>query len=195
MTIAPAWMLAPCLIASVTNVHVRQANFSSVKQVELLSARLLASKSATTTLETWCAEFGISTVGKITAQRLADAPRAISGEQRQRLGIKSDEAVAYRKVALMCGSVTLSIAENWYVPSRLSPAMNAALTGETPFGHVIAPLSPERVTLSTRLLWNPISGEAIPDAVLEHRALVLSADGVPLAEVVEHYTKAILRTP
>jgi chorismate-pyruvate lyase len=188
MTTTPAWLLAPCLIATATPAH---ANFAQIKHVEMLSARLLASNSATATLETWCTEFGISDAGTITATRLDKAPRAPSAEQRQRLGIGTREAVAYRKVALMCGTETLSIAENWYVPSRLTPAMRAALVGETPFGRVIAPLRPERVTLSTRLLWRPGTA-SIPDAVLEHRALVLGAEGVPLAEVVERYTKAVV---
>ena len=192
MTTTPAWLLAPCLIATATPAH---ANFAQIKHVELLSARLLASNSATATLETWCAEFGISDAGKITAKRLDDAPRPISDEQRQRLAIGAGEAVAYRKVALMCGAVTLSIAENWYVPARLTPAINASLSGDTPFGRAIVALRPERVTLSTLLLWNPAGGAPAPDHVLEHRALVLGGDGVPLAEVVEHYTKDILRRP
>ena len=126
MTMTPAWLLAPCLIATATPAY---ANFAQIKRIEMLSARLLASNSATATLQTWCTEFGISDGGTITAKRLDDAPRPISDEQRQRLGVSMVASVVYRKVALMCGGVTLSVAENWYVPSRLTPEINALLTG------------------------------------------------------------------
>ena len=80
-----------------------------------------------------------------------------------------------------------SVAENWYVPSRLTPEMNAALEhGDTPFGAVIRPLHPHRKPLEQVLA-------GVAPYVLRHRALVLDGEGRALAEVVENYTPAVLR--
>jgi hypothetical protein len=39
----------------------------------------------------------------------------------QILGVDPDEPVRFRRVPLKCGDHVLSEAENWYVPSRLTP--------------------------------------------------------------------------
>jgi hypothetical protein len=60
-------------------------------------------------------------------------------------------------VRLACGGVTLSEADNWYVPGRLSAAMNQELeTSDTPFGKVVRPLRFQRHTVSAELLWHPL---------------------------------------
>ncbi len=90
--------------------------------------------------------------------------------------------MVYRSVALKCGDLSLSIAENWYVPARLTPEMNAALAGDTPFGAAIHPLTPSRRTLGIAT-----QGEdaTVAPYVLRQRALVIGGNGRPLAEVVE----------
>ncbi|WP_333571202.1 chorismate--pyruvate lyase family protein [Sphingomonas sp.] len=145
-----------------------------------LSRDLLASPTATAVLERRCG-------GPIRAEVDRQAHKEPSPEQRKRLGVGQGERVAYRSVVLSCAGVAFSIAENWYVPSRLTPDMNAALEqGDTPFGAVIRPLHPHRKALEQVLV-------GIAPYVLRHRALVLDGEGRTLAEVVENYTAAVLR--
>lgn len=156
--------------------------------VDRLDAALLAGPTATIVLTRWCAAQGVADA-RVHAEVIDGPAVPASAEQRVRLGVSAEEPLGYRRVRLACGGRVLSEAENWYVPSRLTPAMNAALAGtDTPFGTVIAPLGPVRRNLSSERLW---SGDgAMPQAVLRHRALVSDASGWPLAEVVETYQRA-----
>ena len=98
----------------------------------------------------------------------------------------------------------LSVADNWYVPARLTPEMNHVLeTTDTPFGRAVAALHFARRTLQARVLWSPLrpgwemsppGGTPLkpPPEVLRHRAVLSRADGVPFCEVVETYTGAML---
>lgn len=111
---------------------------------------------------------------------------------RFRLNAGGDLPLGYRSVHLMCGKHILSEAENWYIPGRLTSAMNDALGhGDTPFGRVILPLSPRRHNLSVRALWDGFGPP--PVTVLRHGALVIDGQGSPLAEICESY-RAILVT-
>ena len=107
----------------------------------------------------------------------------------------------------------LSQADNWYVPGRLTPDMNAQLDGsDTPFGKVVAPLHFQRHTIAAALLWQPLPDGwdtqrslppaakraatlTVPAAVLEHRALLSLPDGTPFREVVETYSGDVLAFP
>jgi hypothetical protein len=105
----------------------------------------------------------------------------------------------------------LSEADNWYVPSRLSPEMNRTLeTTNISFGRVVLPLHFRRRTLSAELLWKPLpdgweTGASpphdqggtlqIPDQLLQHRAVLTLPDGTPFSEVVETYTREVLAFP
>jgi chorismate-pyruvate lyase len=161
--------------------------------IERIDADLLASTSATLTLERWCADHRIATPARILVERDKTADRAPDARQRTLLGIEADTPVGYRKVQLKCGDHILSEAENWYVPSRLTPAMNGALDGsDEPFGKVIRPLSPRRQTLALERHWSPVTDKASASAlcdtpVFSHEAMVLGGDGKPLALVAEHY--------
>jgi chorismate-pyruvate lyase len=138
-----------------------------------------ASTSATAVLQRRCPGATI----RAAVDRTARVPP--TADQRARLRVGAGEAVAYRRVRLMCGTVAVSAAENWYVPARLTPAMRTALDGEAPFGMVIRSLRPTRTVVSVDRLTG--------DPVLRVRALVVGADGTPLAEVVENYTRAALK--
>jgi len=132
-------------------------------------------------------------------------------EQRRELRVTPAEAIRYRHVRLRCGTVVLSEADNWYVPGRLTPAMNRLLeTTDMPFGKVVRALDFRRHTLSAALLWLPLpenwelnpaatGGRAaqlqIPPKLLEHRALLTLPDGTPFSEVVETYTENVLAFP
>ncbi len=178
--------------------------------VQGLNAEILASRSATATLEKWCRDHALAVEPRVVAEVLDGEPVAPSAEQRQRLRADLGEVVRYRRVRLRCGEHVLSEAENWYLPGRLTAEMNRALeTGGTPFGRVVAPLEPVRQTFAARLLWSPLpegwertfqsvppclsTGPlAIPGALFEHRAVLLARDNLPIAEVHEVYQGALL---
>jgi hypothetical protein len=83
-------------------------------------------------------------------------------------------------------------------------------TTDTPFGKVVAPLGFQRRTLSAQLLWSPLAPGwelsmgrpvedaanpplRIPHAVLQHRAILVAADGTPFAALIETYSGDLLR--
>jgi chorismate-pyruvate lyase len=107
-------------------------------------------------------------------------------ETRQLLGPEPGEAIGYRRVRLTCGGRTLSEADNWYLPGRLTPVMNKELQEtDTPFGLVVAPLSFHRRTLDI----TPLTGA---DGVLRVRAVLVSGAGAPFSVVVETYSWALI---
>jgi hypothetical protein len=179
--------------------------------IESLNADLLAHDSATLTIERWCADHRLADPARIIAERVRDADKPASAEVRAALDVKPDEPLGYRRVRLKCGDHVLSEADNWYVPARLTAEMNHALeTTDTPFGKAVAALHFRRHTLSADLLWRPLpkgwemgaapaSNEAgalaIPEHVLEHRAVLSTPGGEPFSEVVETYTGEVLAFP
>ena len=179
--------------------------------VETLDADLLSHDSATLTLERWCADHGIADPPRILAERVRDTMKPASAEVRAALDVKPDEKLGYRRVRLKCGDHVLSEADNWYVPARLTPEMNHVLeTTDTPFGKAVAALHFRRHTLAARLRWRPLpkgwemgaaaapddkGALAIPDHLLEHRAVLSTPDGEPFSEVVETYTSEVLAFP
>lgn len=175
-------------------IRQAEARPETERLIETLSARLLSSHSATAVLEAWCAERGLADDPRLVAVRVAGPDKPLSLAQRERLAVGPDEPVRYRRVRLTCGAHVLSEADNWYVPARLSPEMNAVLdTTQTPFGRVVHPLKPTRRNLGIVTLWNP--GQAPvpgPSDRLFSVEAVLSTGGVPFCEVAETYTGAVL---
>jgi hypothetical protein len=179
--------------------------------IESLNADLLSHDSATLTLERWCAAHRLADPARIVAERAQGAAKPASAEVRAALDVKPDEALGYRRVRLKCGDHVLSEADNWYVPSRLTPEINHVLeTTDTPFGKAVAALHFQRHTLSADLLWRPLPAGwemgaapaqdeqgalAIPGHVLEHRAVLSTPGGEPISEVVETYTDEVLAFP
>jgi hypothetical protein len=178
--------------------------------IESLNADLLSHDSATLTLERWCADHKLADPALIVAERVRDAEKPASAEVRAALDVKPDEPLGYRRVKLKCGERVLSEADNWYAPARLTADMNHALeTTDTPFGKAVAALRFRRRTLSAELLWRPLpkgwemgatvgggSGAlAMPEHLLEHRAVLTLPDGEPFSEVVETYTSEVLAFP
>jgi len=181
--------------------------------VQTLNGELLASESATLTLEKWCGDHHLAGTGDATikAHLIRGVDKPPTGEQRQRLKVGADEKVNYRRVRLVCGDRVLSEADNWYVPGRWTPEMNRLLeTTDTPFGKAVRELHFYRQTFAAEVLWwplgdgwemkpIPISGQsgslAIPQALFEHRALLYTKEGVPFSEVRETYQRELLRFP
>jgi chorismate-pyruvate lyase len=153
-----------------------------------LNRLLLAGTSATATMRAWCAEHGIADPA-IHAEVIEVTAPPATATQRRELQVDRREPLGYRRVRLGCAGHVLSEAQNWYVPARLTPAMNAVLdTSDTPFGTVVAPLHITRRTLAADMLWR--HGAKPPPALFRHRALVLDGAGRPIAEVIETYQRA-----
>lgn len=177
---------------------------------QTLNAGILASRSATATLEKWCGDHEMAEVPRIVARLIEGPPRRPTGEQLQRLGVTDESEVRHRHVQLRCGTHVFSEADNWYVPARLTPEMNHLLeTTDVSFGTAVLSLKPYRRTLAVNLLWSPLPPGwerqrvprtfrrsrtlAIPKELFEHRAILYTADHVPFSEVHEVYQATILQ--
>ncbi|MEO7774929.1 MAG: hypothetical protein ABIT36_12055 [Steroidobacteraceae bacterium] len=177
-TLLLAFMCAGC-------VHSPLANLKT------LNAELLSHDSATFTLERWCAAQRLADPAQIRAERVHDVEKPATAQQRQRLQVSAAEPLRYRRVRLRCGGYILSEADNWYVPSRLTPEMNLALdTSDVAFGRAVQALRFKRRTLAAVFLYAPPA--RIPPYVLRHTAVLTLPDGRPISEVVETYTSAVL---
>jgi len=187
------------------------ARVEALALLETLNATLLAARSATFTLDQWCADHKLSSETKIHAELVRGAGKPVTAAQRQRLEIDDREPVKFRHVQLKCGERTLSEADNWYVPSRLTTGMNIMLdTTDTPFGRAVAALKPSRRTFAVDVLWKPLDDGwerrapaadhpqqplRIPPQLFQHRALVITPELKPIAEVAETYTSENLAFP
>jgi hypothetical protein len=180
--------------------------------LQTLNADLLGHDSATLTLDRWCDAHHLASPAKVVAVRDRDAAKPPTAEQRKVLGVGESEPIRYRRVKLTCGGHVLSEADNWYVPSRLTPEMNQQLeTTDIPFGRAVQALHFQRRTLSAKLLWSPlpegwdmapsIPADAgakslqIPHEVLQHQAVLVLPDGTPISQVTETYTEQVLAFP
>jgi chorismate-pyruvate lyase len=220
-------VVAACGIALIGSLTARSDVFAPagtpiwpdtfVSRVEALAllqtfnAELLTHDSATLTLEHWCDVHRLASPPRIVAERVPNVDKPPSADQRRELGVGPTETVRYRRVRLLCGSVVLSEADNWYVPARLTAEMNELLdTTDVPFGKAVQGLDFQRRTLSSTLLWLPLpegwemmatpggDGAAalgVPPMLLEHRAVLSLPNGTPFSEVVETYTNHILGFP
>lgn len=191
---APFVAIALCAVSLAGAPQPARADASAndaAALLQALNAELLAHESATETLQHWCAIHRLAASPRVTAVSLHTAPIPATAGQRELLQVGADEPLRFRHVQLRCGSVVLAEAENWYVPSRLTAAMNHELdTSETPFGIVVRALDFHRRRLEARMLWSP--PQPLPKAVLEHRALLLLPDGTPFSLVDETYMRSVL---
>ena len=155
-------------------------------QITAFEATLAAHDSATEALRSWCEAQGIASPAQIMARPVTGTPAKPPKDLRRLLGVGPKEALGYRHVELTCGSHVLSSAHNWYVPSRLTAAMNAALAStQVPFGRIAAPLAYRREPLE--IMSKPPRG-CPAKTISAHRALLRLPDGRALAYVQECYT-------
>jgi len=179
--------------------------------LQTLNADLLASASATAVLERWCRDHAMATQPTVVVQRVSGTGKEPSAEQLQRLEVRDATEVRYRRVRLQCGAHTLSEADNWYVPARLTAEMNQRLeTTDVPFGKVVRDLTPYRRTMEARLLWSPLppgwpmqrrsrshyGGRGrplvVPKELMVHVAVLYTSDHQPFSQVVETYQGELL---
>ncbi|MXP10010.1 hypothetical protein [Pseudoblastomonas halimionae] len=153
-------------------------------------AQLAGNESATAALQGWCAKQGMADPAKIVVEHMDTNGEEPADAIRQMLEVEPDEPLGYRHVRLVCGSTVMSVAHNWYVPGRLTPAMNETLeTTNTPFGRAVAELGFTRQRLQS--IRGP--GVACPsETILTHRAVLRRKDTKPISTVIECYTPANL---
>jgi hypothetical protein len=150
-----------------------------------LKQDLARGPSATEVLTHWCGDLHFADPPQIHAEQVPEYHPPHAGV-RALLKVSTREPIGYRRVRLTCGGHVLSEADNWYVPARLTPAMNHMLeTSDTPFGTVVKPLDFHRLTLS-----------ALPmqqgRTVFQVRALLLTPENRPISLVVENYQQDLL---
>lgn len=150
-----------------------------------LNARLLSASSATDALRAWCEEHGLAEGEVVARLHARDAAPHVGAEVHERLQAAAAEPVQHRQVSLVRGGLVLCDADNWFLPSRLPWPMRDALDRtNTPFGAVVRRLRPSRRTFFARLARRARDAGGI---ILEHRAVVLRHDNVPIAVVHERY--------
>jgi hypothetical protein len=178
------------------------ARATAEARLDGLQQQLMHQPSATLVLGQWCAAYHLAPDPRIVAQRVMGAAKPPTPAVRRNLALKPGEAVGYRRVQLLCGDHILSDADNWYVPDRLTPAMNRLLDQtDTPFGLAVRSLHFRRQTLSSERLWSPKTAPAaggvmaLPDHLLRNEGLLTVAGGLPISQVIENYTSAVLGTP
>jgi hypothetical protein len=196
------------------------ARLEALALIQTLNVEILSSSSATLTLERWCRDHDLAQPPVILARRIDQAFEAPSAAVRHDLGVSGADSVRYRRVELTCGDHLLSVADNWYVPSRLTRQMNHLLDStQTPFGKVVLPLKPHRETIAVQMLWAGLpdgwesaepashpasaSGAAsapsqpleLPPALFEHRAILYTPAHQAIAEVRELYQRDLLSFP
>ena len=175
--------------------------------LQTLNATLLSNNSATATLTQWCGEHRLAPEARIRALRDTTTVKPADADIRHQLQVPDDEPIGYRRVRLACGEHVLSEADNWYVISRLTSDMNHVLdTSDTPFGTAVRALNFTRKTESVRMLWQPLPAGwelamppaatagaplAIPEQVLQHRAVLYKDGNVPFSLVVETYRRDV----
>jgi chorismate-pyruvate lyase len=202
IAVAGSFVLAGCALAPAREDYV--AHVEALALLQTLNADLLSHDSATLTLERWCADHRLADPPRVLARRVHEVMKPVPDDLRARLAANAAEPIAYRHVQLACGDHVLSEADNWYVPSQLTPDMNDQLERtDEPFGKVVKPLGFQRRTVSAELLWQPLpqgwemSGRhadaalAFPQEVLRHKAVLYTSAQVPFSVVVETYQGAL----
>ena len=170
-----------CLALLLTLVGARADTHA--ERLERLKHDLLSQSSATQVLTQWCARLRLADPPQIHAVSVP-APNGADAGVRALLKVDATQAVRHRHVRLTCGGHVLSEADNWYVPGRLTLAMNRVLDQtDTPFGAVVRPLNFHRQTLAAA----PAAG-----AVLQVKAVLLTPQQQPISLVIENYTADLL---
>ncbi|MFO1150042.1 MAG: hypothetical protein U1E62_16825 [Alsobacter sp.] len=189
---AAARLVALALVVAGTGASAQVSSCDPARAraaVSVLNEALLAQPSASVTLTQWCRANGLmGPDDKLRAVLVADSNPA--GEDvRRELQAAPGEAVGYRHVQLRCGAHLVSDAENWFVPSRLTPAMNEELaTTDHPFGLVVKALDFTRRRLDERPAIAAADPPPAPSAtVLQHRATLVARSGQPFSLVLENY--------
>ena len=145
----------------------------------------MAAPSATQFLTGKCASLKLASPAVIHAVRDKHMNIKAGSGIRKLLDVGSSARLGYRRVKLICGCHTLSEADNWYVPDRLTPDMNHKLdTTDVPFGTVVKSLNFHRKTIKMEALTDPAHE-------LRVTALLVTGEGKPFSVVIENYSRVL----
>ncbi|QDH16625.1 hypothetical protein [Swingsia samuiensis] len=162
--------------------HPRRTYLVDEAAIRAFSQQLDSHSSATSVLQMRC-----TTPIKVHYLSTYLAPEA---NLFRSLEVDPSSTVKLRHVELMCQNIVLSEAWNWYIPGRLTQAMNTQLeTTNIPFGKVVKPLNFIRQKLQSHIFEQP------NDAILENRAVLKrQSDSAPIALVIEKYFPTALHS-
>ncbi|WP_160487021.1 chorismate--pyruvate lyase family protein [Aurantiacibacter rhizosphaerae] len=184
LLILRAGIAAGCAFTLSACISTQSTRFDEFENV------LASHDSATRALAEWCDRRDMADPAVIRVSHAGGEAAQPTAEIRRLLEVGPDDPLGYRHVELLCGGVVMSVAHNFYVPARLTPAMNAQLdTTDTPFGKVVEELNFTRERLAAVV---GASESCPPDTVLSHRAVLRRADSLPISLVIECYTPANL---
>jgi hypothetical protein len=154
-------------------------------RIDALKTGVLGAASATQFLTGRCGALHLAAPASVRAENSASAKAIVPADVRALLRVDEAAPVRHRHVRLTCGGHLLSEADNWYVPARLTPAMNHTLdTTDTPFGAVVRPLNFHRKTVAATPQQGP--------TVLQVKAVLLTPQGAPISLVVENYSGVLI---
>jgi chorismate-pyruvate lyase len=147
-----------------------------------LHAALAGAHSATEVLERLC---GV----EVTAERVRESTWQPGDPRRSALALGQAAELRHRRSLLCARGDVLVIADLWYAPAHLPAERVRALTATSqPFGRIMQGLGLTRRLLGFRI------GSPGAQTALRHHALLSAPDGTAVAEVVERYRRAALRT-
>lgn len=169
----------------------------SVTEIRALRDEISEAASATLVLDRWCVSHHMAPAGAVIAEKIANKPVVATALLRRVLQLRASDRVQLRHVRLRCNGNVLSVAQLWYVPSRLPASMKASLQQtDSPFGRVVAPLHLDRKSAGWSAAWPPKEDRAaatrLPQILFSQRALMSRADGLPIAYAVEDYQSGLL---
>lgn len=159
--------------------------FAEAAPLAAFRDRLRQAASATGLLQAWCEARGIGE-GPVRALRHPGPAEPLPAEAAHwLLAPGAPQDVLHRRVTLLRGTVGLSDCDIWWLPSRLTPEMQATLDStDRPFGAVVEALRPVRRVLAETLL--PQGG---PHG-LEVQAQLVAGPG-PIALARESYRRIL----
>ncbi len=166
--------------------------------VALLNAHILRSATVSDALQTWCEAYAIGWGGLRSEVLRMELIEPLSVADGLLFGeVQLDPTgLMYRRVNLRRGNAHLATAEIWYADACLPADMRARLAStDAPFGRVVAEFEPERRNFAVIAH----VADTLPDhnsqaarPVLEHRARLMSGDGVMLAVTRELFLESLL---
>jgi hypothetical protein len=188
------------------------ARLEATALLQSLNVELLTSESEKETLARWCVSHRLVSNPQIAIERVLDAEELPTAAQRTMLDTSAKESVRHRKVRVFCGSAVLLEADDWYLPSRVSPQVNALIEStELPLERAVQIAYFRRRTLSATLLWPQLPElrelgsekgltesqaiQPLPARVLTHHVLLMLPDGTPFGEIQANYMSNVLAFP
>jgi hypothetical protein len=100
-----AWAPQPVLAQAISTwPDTFESRLEILALMQTLNADILASPSATQTLEQWCRDHKMTDDPRIVAREVNGVDKVPTADQLQRLQVKGTSEIKYRRVELRCSS-------------------------------------------------------------------------------------------